>query len=139
MLFNFFIMADNSIQANLRKNGLKKKASERTWREWDAIYDYERARADRYQLMECAQKNKSLGYLLIWIGFGILATVLVFNYYHVDYIIGQEINRTDTKTYSQEEVEEEIEKMIEEGWTKRAMDIDLFEFNKEVLDAITKK
>ncbi len=57
----------------------------------------------------------------------------------VGYIIGQEINRTDTKTYSQEEVEEEIEKMIEEGWTKRAMDIDLFEFNKEVLDAITKK
>lgn len=73
---NFFIMADTSIQANLRKNGLKKKASERTWREWDAIYDYERALVDKhhdltekYRLQDAQRRHQFYravaGYLLL--------------------------------------------------------------------------
>jgi len=69
-------MADTSIQANLRKNGLKKKASERTWREWDAIYDYERAVVekhkdliDKYRLLNAEHKTQFYravaGYLLL--------------------------------------------------------------------------
>ncbi len=76
LLLNFFIMTDNSIQANLRKNGLKKKASERTWREWDAIYDYERAVVekhkdliDKYRLLNAEHKTQFYravaGYLLL--------------------------------------------------------------------------
>lgn len=51
-------MADTSIQSNLRKNGLKKKASERTWREWDAIYDYERSLVEKYRFQDAQSKHQ---------------------------------------------------------------------------------
>lgn len=34
-------ITDTSIQANLRRQALNKKASHRNWREWDAMYDFE--------------------------------------------------------------------------------------------------
>lgn len=77
-----YYFGDNSIQSNLRRKALVKKASERTWREWDAMYDFEVR--ENQELHHALNKYRSnVAYLALaasffGIAFGIFLALFVF-------------------------------------------------------------